>query len=113
MLSGAKKLSSGCGIGGRVLSIDRHCERAKQSISPRKPDRMDCFVASLLAMTAKREVQAERLNLTPHRSNPSPATLQPFAFAASRTLAISVTLNINPVIRSLAPLTKWKLALGS
>src|SRR6266480_1047658 len=35
------------------MSRDRHCERseAKQSISPRK-GRMDCFVASLLAMTA-------------------------------------------------------------
>jgi len=54
-----------------------------------------------------------RLNLTPHRSNPSPATLQPFAFAASRTLAISTTLNVSPLIKSLAPLTKWKLALGS
>ena len=56
---------------------------------------------------------ATSLNVTPQRSNVSPDTLQPFALAASRTFAISATLNVNPLIRSLAPLTKRKLALGS
>src|ERR1700712_5467197 len=52
-------------------------------------------------------------NLTPHKSNPSPDNGQPFALAASRTLAISATLNVSPLIKSLAPLTKRKLAFGS
>src|SRR6185369_12331166 len=63
---------------------------AKQSISRHK-GRMDCY--------------AVRLNLTPHRSNPSPDALQPFAFAASRTFATSATRNVSPLIKSLPPLT--------
>src|SRR6185503_20998847 len=61
----------------------------------------------------KRGAQATRLNVTPQSSNPSPDTLQPFALAASRTFAISATLNVSPLIRSLSPLTKRKLALGN
>src|SRR5512147_100364 len=56
---------------------------------------------------------ATSLNVTPQRSNASPDTLQPLALAASRTFAISATLNVSPLIRSLPPLTKRKLALGS
>src|SRR3954453_11995612 len=37
-------------------------------------------------------------NLTPHRSKPSPDTSQPFALAVSRTCAMSVTLNVSPLI---------------
>ncbi len=39
--------------------------------------------------------------------------LQPFALAASRTCAMSATLNVSPLMISLAPLTKRKLQLGS
>src|SRR5439155_14933118 len=53
------------------------------------------------------------LNVTPQRSNVSPDTLQPFVLAASRTLATSAALNVNPLIKSLSPLTKRKLALGN
>src|SRR5437868_14472027 len=56
---------------------------------------------------------AARLNLTPHSSNPSPETLQPLALAASRTFAISATLNVRPVMRSAAPCTNRKLAFGN
>src|SRR5436305_741537 len=41
------------------------------------------------------------------------AECSPLALAASRTLAISATLNVSPHIRSLVPLTKRMLALGS
>src|SRR6202035_2238590 len=58
-------------------------------------------------------VHAARWNVTPHRSNESPDIAQPFAFAASSTLATLPTLNVSPLMMSLSPLTKTKLPLGS
>ena len=51
--------------GIHVFGLSRHCERAKQSIVPRK-QRMDCRVAALLAMTAEEVVipgRVENANL--------------------------------------------------
>ena len=65
------------------------------------------------SLSARSPDHAARLNVTPQRSNPSPDTLQPLAFAASRTFATSETLNVSPVIRSTSPFTKRKLQFGS
>src|SRR5882672_3798707 len=56
---------------------------------------------------------ATKRNVTPPSTNESPDTAWPFALAASRTLAMSFTLNVSPLMMSLAPFTKRNLALGS
>src|ERR1019366_3112602 len=52
-------------------------------------------------------------NLTPPSKNESPDTAYPLAFAASHTAAVSQTLNVRPLMISLAPATKRKLPLAS
>ncbi len=54
-----------------------------------------------------------RWNVTPPSRNESSVTALPLCLAASRTLAISPTLNVRPLMISLAPLTKRKLPLAS
>src|SRR5258705_6383603 len=59
-----------------------------------------------------RGADATRWNVTPPSRNESTDAAQLFALAASRTAAISATLNGSPLMMSLGPLMKVKLQLG-
>src|ERR1035437_4612001 len=120
MLCGAKKLSSGCGIRNDPFILvwrtateePRSPDGAKRnpgSVHPQArpfPDFASLHPGYAFGYAA-------RWNVTPPSSNELPDTAWPFVLAASSTLAIFPTLNVNPLMISLSPLTKRKLQLGN
>ena len=96
-----------CAVIASAVFLCRHCERQRSNPSPSWKERMDCFVASLLAMTETNvfcAVIASAVFLCRHcerqRSNPSPSRKERMDCFVASLLAMTETNVFLPSLRA-------------